>query len=96
MLSLSEALEEGAFGSPRKGVTAHRVWPMVRGSTGSQDMENSFGQASLFSPITTSHPPAGEDRSPSSVFNLSGFLVIVGSHKAEGMEGDKLVQRTQT
>lgn len=69
---------------------------MVSGSTGSQDMENSFGQAWFFPLITTSHPSAGEDRSPSSVFYLSGFLVIVGSHEAEGMEGDKLVRRTQT
>lgn len=58
---------------------------MVSGSTESQDMEKSFGQASLFSLITTSHPSAVED-SPSSVFNLSGFLVIVGSHEAEGTE----------
>lgn len=96
MLSLSEELKEGAPGSPWKGVTAHRGWPMVSGSTGSQDMESSFRQASLSSLITISHPSAEEDRSPSSVFNLSGFLVIVGSHEPEGMEGDKLVKGTQT
>lgn len=68
---------------------------MVSGSTGSQDMENSIGQASLSSLITTTHPSAGEARSPSSVFNLSGFLVIVGSHEPEGKE-TKLVKKTQT
>lgn len=85
MLSLSEAqnLKEDTPGSPCKEVIAHGGWPVMDSSTKSHDTENSFWQASLFLPMTTSHPSARENHSPSSVLELSGFLVIVGPHEAE-------------